>query len=146
MLAMSLVASTSWLAAPSMGLKPNQATADQQQRRYFELAPWEKMPDPMRENEVLRKVFGGRPTTLDLRGFIQPFDRGGVVLGSVLVTQEGLKQQPAEKGMQKTWRVVGAIAVEGDDPEQLSVAVANQVRAVIEPKILAYIRCCVESH
>ena len=33
--------------------------------------PWEKMPDPMRENPVLNKMFGGRPTTLDLRWTIQ---------------------------------------------------------------------------
>ena len=47
------------------------------------------MPDPMRENEMLNKMFGGRPTTLDLRAFIQPFDRGGVVLASVLAGGTG---------------------------------------------------------
>lgn len=50
--------------APPMAVGSNTAAAEEQKRLYFEMAPWEKMPDPMRENEVLRKVFGGRPTTL----------------------------------------------------------------------------------
>ena len=95
------------------------------------------MPDPMRENEMLNKMFGGRPTTLDLRAFIQPFDRGGVVLASVLATQDGLKPQKAEKGMQKEWRVVGALAAV--DEEALSFAVAKQ-RDLIETWAVEYLR------
>ena len=96
-----------------MKIGSNSAAAAEQQTAYFDMAPWEKMPDPMRENPILNKTFGGRPTTLDLRGFIKPFDRGGVVLASVLITQEDLPLQKAEKGMMKEWRVVGGLAAAG---------------------------------
>ena len=120
-----------------MKIGSNSAAAAEQQKAYFDMAPWEKMPDPMRENPILNKTFGGRPTTLDLRGFIKPFDRGGVVLASVLITQEDLPLQKAEKGMMKQWRVVGGVAAE--DEERLTNAVAKQ-RDLIEAWAVAFIR------
>ena len=67
-------------ATPTMGV--GRAVADAAREKYYWLAPWEKMPDPMRKF--------GRPTTLDLRFAIQPFNRTGAVLATVFVTQEGL--------------------------------------------------------
>jgi len=74
------------------------------------------MPDPMRQF--------GRPTTLDLRFTIQPFNRTGCALASVFAYQEGL---PPFKGSE--WRRIGAVAAR--EESQLPIAVARQ-RELIE--------------
>ena len=69
----------------------------------------------------------GRPTTLDLRFAIQPFNRTGAVLATVFVTQEGLAP-PEPNKYEGLWNI-GSLAArtEGD----LAVALANQ-RTLIE--------------
>lgn len=66
----------------------------------------------------------GRPTTLDLRFTIQPFNRTGCALASVFAYQEGL---PPFKGSE--WRRIGAVAAR--EESQLPIAVARQ-RELIE--------------
>ena len=77
------------------------AAAQQQQDELFALAPWEKMP----KFDFIEKL--GRPTTLDTRAFIKPFDRGGVTIMPVYADQEGLNVTPRR-------RLVGIVAVEGE--------------------------------
>ena len=112
------------LAEGAYGSDRLAASADEE--RYFWLAPWEKMPDPMRRF--------GRPTTLDLRGFIQPFNRSGAVIASVLATQEGLPALTNQKIGK--WRIVGAVAAR--DKESLPLAIARQ-RPLIEAWTKAFV-------
>ena len=101
-------------ATPTMGV--GRAVADAAREKYYWLAPWEKMPDPMRKF--------GRPTTLDLRFAIQPFNRTGAVLATVFVTQEGLAP-PEPNKYEGLWNI-GSLAprTEGD----LAVALATSPR------------------
>ena len=107
------------LRAPTPTMGVGRAVADAAREKYYWLAPWEKMPDPMRKF--------GRPTTLDLRFAIQPFNRTGAVLATVFVTQEGLAP-PEPNKYEGLWNI-GSLAArtEGD----LAVALANQ-RTLIE--------------
>ena len=116
------------LHTPMMAIGCNGRAAEEQADAYYALAPWEKFPEI---NERLGK-------RLDLRGFIQPFDRGGCVLASVIVSQDGgrLKPRRGKSPIAKLdnaaggpWRVVGNIAAR--DEESLSIAVARQ-RDLIE--------------
>ena len=104
-----------------MAIGANRQAADTQRDAYFWLAPWEKMPDPMRRF--------GRPTTLDLRFTIQPFNRSGAVLATVFATQEGLPPTLERTKASAQWRNIGAIAARTE--AEMPTALANQ-RALIE--------------
>jgi len=82
------------------------ARADAQREAYFSLLPWEKKPT---------FDLGGRPTTLDLRAFIQPFNRGSAVRAAVFARQTGAAAQ---------WRIVGDVGAL--DEAAITTAVANQ--------------------
>jgi len=135
LLAAALPAAPSWLnAAPRVGvnsrprpaswslsmsaIEATRAAAAAQRDEYYAMAPWEK--------QITFKLPGGRPTTLDLRGFIQPFNRSGVKLAGLLVTQDGIPGITAGGGKQnyRYWRPVGAIAAL--DEASLPLAVARQ--------------------
>ena len=109
------VAARARCAVATMKIGATAREAQQQQDVLFALAPWEKMP---------KFDLGGRPTTLDTRAFIKPFDRGGVTLAPIFANQEGLNVSPRR-------RIVGIVAVEGEDESKLSASVSRQ-RALIE--------------
>ena len=97
--------------APAMAaIGGSRRAAEEQKRALFEMAPWE-------EQKTLRR--------LDLSGFVQPFDRSGVVLAGVFANQEGLRGV----GRQEPWRCIGIVAAE--DTASLPLAVARQ-RPLIE--------------
>lgn len=106
-------------------IEPTQAAAEAQRREYYAMAPWEKMP------QLLPKSWG-RPTTLDTRMFIQPFNRSGVVTPGLFVYQEGFPGVQAGAGRERFWRPVGAISAlagsgEGEDANaNVPAAVARQ--------------------
>ena len=111
-----------------MAIGGNAKAAAEQMDAYYSLAPWEKFPE-------INEKFGKR---LDLRGFIQPFDRGGCVLASVIAAQDGgaLRPRRGKSPIAKLdnaaggpWRVVGNVAAV--DEASLSAAVACQ-RPLIE--------------
>eukprot|EP00322_Chrysochromulina_rotalis_P015428 CAMPEP_0115867586 /NCGR_PEP_ID=MMETSP0287-20121206/20842_1 /TAXON_ID=412157 /ORGANISM="Chrysochromulina rotalis, Strain UIO044" /LENGTH=223 /DNA_ID=CAMNT_0003322191 /DNA_START=11 /DNA_END=682 /DNA_ORIENTATION=+ len=83
------------------------STADAQREAYYKLLPWEKKP---------KFDLGGRPTTLDLRAFIQPFNRGSAVKAAVFARQEG--------GAALQWRIVGDVGAINE--AALTAAVAKQ--------------------
>ena len=91
-------------------IRATRQAAEQQKKALFELAPWE-------EQKTLRR--------LDLSGFVQPFDRGGVVLAGVFANQDGL----AAIGRREPWRCIGIVAAE--DEASLALAVSRQ-RPLIE--------------
>ena len=95
------------------------AAAEQQRAAYFALAPWE---------QVTKYELGGRPTTLDLRGFDRR-DKGEVQVAAVLVNQEGLSGVAAGGGKRRYWRSVGAVAA--PDKASLDAAVAKQRELII---------------
>lgn len=105
----------------TMAISGDRESAEKQYAEYFAIAPWEKNP------QVMERF--GRPTTLDLRWTIKPFDRGGVKIVAVLATQDGLEPLTGVKAGE--WRRVGSVCVEGDDFSTVPLAVARQ-RALIE--------------
>lgn len=102
-----------------MAIEVSIASAERQKAAYFELAPWEEMTS---------FDLGGRPTTLDLRGFDSRRDKGAVV-ASVLVNQEGLAGIAAGGGKKRYWRAVGAVAAV--DEASLARAIARQRGLII---------------
>ena len=130
-----LLSATGALRAPAVMMKvgTNAAAARAQERAYFELAPWEKKPELIKNQR------------LDLRAFIQPFNRDRCVLATVVATQEGrLKPRKGQSPIAKLdnadggpWRTVGVIAA--PDEESLSAAVELQ-RDLIEAWAVELIR------
>ena len=119
-----------------MAIGSDGRAASKQVDAYYALAPWEKFPE-------INEKFGKR---LDLRGFIQPFDRGGCVLASVIAAQDGapLSKRRGKSPLAKLdnapggpWRVVGNIAA--PDEASLSTAIATQ-RPLIEAWAIELVR------
>lgn len=103
------------MVAPA--IKGNQASARLQRDKYFEMAPWEKNP------QIMERF--GRPTTLDLRWTVKPFDRGGVTLAAVLVTQDGL---PPLTGIEMgEWRRIGSVSAPTEDDIPAAIAIQREL-------------------
>jgi|TARA_B100000524_G_scaffold292267_1_gene167083 hypothetical protein len=97
----------------------NNRAAQQQKAEFYAMAPWEKKPT---------FEIGGRPTTLDLRAFIKPFDRDGVKIAAVFANQAGLPEIRTGGGRTRAWRCIGVISA--PDDETLSAAVARQRKLI----------------
>ena len=83
---------------------PN-AAAQAQKEEYFAMCPWER---------PTKIELGGRPTTLDLRAFTQPFNRSCAVTSPVYAAQDGLsrKAYPGARGLPAPigWRPIGFVS------------------------------------
>jgi len=106
-------------------VRGDRASGERQLAIFYELAPWELNP------KIMERF--GRPTTLDLRWMIRPFDRGGVLIAPVFATQEGIDspERWANLRRKKKWQFVGEVCIEGEDLANVPVAIANQ-RPLIE--------------
>ena len=101
----------------------NQRAAEEQKAEYFAMLPWEvptKLDLPF-----------GLKSNLDLRAFVQPFNRSGAVMTGVWVAQEGIGNaypQP-RKNAKVGWRAVGLVSA--PDEASLPTAVARQRELII---------------
>lgn len=81
------------------------AAAQAQKEEYFAMCPWE---------QPTKIELGGRPTTLDLRAFTQPFNRSCAVTTPVYAAQDGLtrKAYPGARGLPAPigWRPIGFVS------------------------------------
>ena len=108
---------------PVMAIGSDRAAAEAQLAEYFAMAPWEK---------TIELIPNQR---LDLRMFVQPFDRGGAIIAAVFVNQKGLPIIDGGGGAGfgvkrgRLWRCVGTITARTE--EDLSTAVANQRELII---------------
>ena len=109
------------------------AAADAQQSEYFEMLPWE-VPTRI-------ELMGGKiKSSLDLRAFIQPFNRSGAVMTGVFVVQEGVPRSayPQARNAAKVgWRPIGLVAAL--DKASIPMAIARQ-RGLIAAWANEYIR------
>ena len=109
------------------------AAADAQQAEYFEMLPWE-VPTRI-------ELMGGKiKSSLDLRAFIQPFNRSGAVMTGVFVVQEGVPRSayPQARNAAKVgWRPIGLVAAL--DKASIPMAIARQ-RGLIAAWANEYIR------
>lgn len=107
------------------GIGNNKAAAEAQQEEYFAMLPWE-VPTRI-------ELMGGRiKSSLDLRAFIQPFNRSGAVMTGVFVCQDGLtrKAYPQSRTNGKDgWRPIGLVAA--IDEESLPLAIQRQRGLII---------------
>ena len=108
---------------PVMAIGSDRAAAEAQLAEYFAMAPWEKNIELIPNQR------------LDLRMFVQPFDRGGAIIAAVFVNQKGLPIIDGGGGAGfgvkrgRLWRCVGTITARTE--EDLSTAVANQRELII---------------
>ena len=124
----TILLATAWLSPPGRlsvptmmaTIKADRQSAEQQMDAYWAMAPWEKNP------QIMERF--GRPTTLDLRWTVKPFDRGGVVLAAVMATQDGISE-PTKASPEGQWRRIGSVAAATE--EEIPLAIAKQ-RALIE--------------
>ena len=109
------------------------AAAEAQQAEYFEMLPWE-VPTRI-------ELMGGKiKSSLDLRAFIQPFNRSGAVMTGVFVVQEGVPRSayPQARNAAKVgWRPIGLVAAL--DKASIPMAIARQ-RGLIAAWANEYIR------
>ena len=120
-------------AAVSMAtIGSGKAAAEEQQKEYFEMLPWE-VPTRI-------ELPGGIKSSLDLRAFIQPFNRSGAVMTGVFVVQEGVPRgayPQARKNAKVGWRPIGLVAAL--DEASLPMACARQ-RGLIAAWANEYVR------
>ena len=103
----------------------NKAAEEAQKAEYFAMLPWEV---PTR----IELPFGMK-SSLDLRAFVQPFNRSDAVMSGVWVCQEGVSRekvypQPRKNG-KDGWRSIGLVSAL--DEASLPLAVARQRDLII---------------
>ena len=106
--------------------------AEEQKAEYFAMLPWE-VPTKL-------ELPGGIKSSLDLRAFVQPFNRSCAVMSGVFVYQEGVPRSAypqARKNAKVGWRAVGLVSAL--DEASLPLAIARQ-RGLIAAWANEYIR------